>query len=453
MTRKPRSRNEVLADPDAEAAVIGSIILNPDCLSAVRETGLSAEDFCGAPQRIIFTAVAGLLDKGSAVDLVTLPAELSAGGELERVGGLPYLSGLIECVPAPGNVEHYARIVRRHSQRREIVCKLDAARASIISGDDAVDVGRSLAGDLCAFTASRTSGQLRPIREAVKAWCAYQDAGKTEPAVATGFCDLDHLLDGGFHPGTLSLIAGRPSRGKTTLALNIAVAAAKAGARTAFFSLEMSDAEIVSKIISASAGIGMHRLRLGKLPDEDRPLLAEGVARAGELPLLVDTSGTISVAEIAGRVRRQVLAGGLRLVVVDYLQLIATSQRKGETRNEAVGEISRGLKLLAKDLRLPVLAVSQLNRAGDTEKPKLSHLRDSGTLEQDADVVLFLSSDGETPDRTVCLEVAKNRMGPTAVIELIFEKSRQRFLSKAHEGETGDRSTDEHAGGEYWNNP
>ena len=428
MTRKTPSQTEIMADTNTEAAVLGSILINGECFQASREVGLSVEDFSVAAHRLIFEAMSAAVDKQAAPDPVVVAAELTTRGELERVGGAAYLSSLADQAFAPSNVQHYARIVRQYGQRRELVRKLDAARESIITGDDGMDVARSLAGDLCAFTASGTAGQLRPLRETVKDWCAAQDAGKTEPAVATGFYDLDHLLDGGFHPGTLNLIAGRPSRGKTTLALNIAVAAAKAGARTAFFSLEMSDAEIVSKVIAAAVGMDMHRLRLGKLHDEDGPRIADGVTRAAELPLLVDTSGTIGVAEIAGRVRRQALSGGLGLIVIDYLQLVATPQRKGATRNEEVGDISRGLKLLAKELRVPALAVSQLNRLGDTEKPRLSHLRDSGSLEQDADVVLLISSERDT---TAFVEVGKNRMGPTGSVELVFEKARQRFLSMA----------------------
>jgi replicative DNA helicase len=427
MTRKTPSTTENMANLDAEISILGSMILNNETVDPVTAI-VRADDFTAAGHRMIFDAIVALHDQQKAIDLVTLSDELKGAGNLETVGGLAYLSSLAEVVPAPGNVEHYARIVRRYAQQREIVRKLDAARESIVTGDDGMDIARSLAGELCAFTASHTSGQLKPLRDAVKEWCAAQDAGRMEPAVATGFYDLDHLLDGGFHPGTLNLIAGRPSRGKTTLALNIAVNAAKAGSRVAFFSLEMSDAEIVAKIISASVGLHMHRLRLGQLRDEDRAAMADGVSRAVELPLLVDSSGTISVAEIAGRVHRQAVGGGLGLLVVDYLQLVATPQRRNATRNEEVGEISRGLKLLAKDLRLPVLAVSQLNRLGDTEKPRLSHLRDSGSLEQDADVVLFISSER---GNTTLLDVAKNRMGPTGPVELLFEKSRQRFVSVA----------------------
>lgn len=426
------TRNQVtptIADRDAEVSVLGSLILNPDSLAAVREARLCADDFSVAGHQLIFSALERLIDRTGATDSTLLQAAL--GDSLERVGGMPYVVSLAAAVPAASNAAHYAGIVHHHARRREVIAKLDAARQQIVDSGDGIEVATALAADLCAFTASGRGGALRPLRESLREWCDMVDAGGAAPATPTGFCDLDHILDGGLHNGTLNLLAARPSMGKTTLALNAAVYAAKHTGRTAFFSLEMSDTEIITKILAASVGLDMHRLRLGKIQRNEAGL-AEGIGAALELPLLVDTSGTISVPEIAGKVRRLAVTGGLSLVIVDYLQLIDTPQRKNTTRNEDVSAISRGLKLLAKDLKIPILALSQLNRAGDGEKPRLSHLRDSGSLEQDADTVIFLYSADESSD-IVIADVAKNRMGPKAAVELRFEKCRQRFLSVARE--------------------
>ena len=407
----------------AEISVLGSMILNNETIPDVQALGLAPEDFSGrhAP---IFTAIQALSERRAAVDFVTLSGALGTAH-------VPYLSTLVDQVPAASNAVHYAKIVRSAAQRRRLRSAVADALARLDAEKSSPEAfARELVADLYAFTVGRTSGDLRTLHEVGRAWCERMQAGPVA-AVSTGLVDLDELLGGGLRPQELFLLAARPGAGKTTLALNIAETTARAGKRVACFSLEMGEQELFGKLASARSRVDLHRMHLGRISKPERQALADAAGGLIGLPLLVDESGGITVAEIAAKCRREQAKSGLDLVVIDYLQLIAPKHRKNGTRNDEIGEISRGLKLLAKDLRVPILALSQLNRLGDTEEPRLSSLRESGSLEQDADNVLFLVPasvpPGMPPSPMTKAILAKHRLGPSGTITLTFLRDVQRF--------------------------
>ncbi|OQB96741.1 MAG: Replicative DNA helicase [Verrucomicrobia bacterium ADurb.Bin122] len=307
---------------------------------------------------------------------------------------------------------------------------LEAAHAEAADPNtETMDHARNVVAAMSAFALADTKSRPVSMSEAVASWAKGLDNPELLRVVPSGFYDFDDALGGGFRPGTLNLLAGRPGHGKTTMALNIIANAAERGFKSLFFSLEMPRQEVVTKMIASRARVDISNITIKRAKDD---VLAKVAAAAGafrELPITIDDAASLGVVDIAARAAQTQTAGGLDVVIVDYLQLITMERAKGDTKDEAVGRVTKALKAIAKDLRIPVVALSQLNREGDTDDPQLSHLRDSGNLEQDADTVTFI----RRKDKQADIMVKKNRMGRTAAFSLRFVAQHHRMDSVSYE--------------------
>ncbi len=424
---------------DAEQAVLGSVLIDPDAVHKVM-TILKGEDFFSERHRWIWEAAIAITERHQPVDYVALVDELERHRQLDEVGGSGYITSLINAVPTAAHVETYARIVERTSTLRRLI-----AAAGEIAGlayknegelDDIIDDAEQA---IFAVSQRQLEKDLVPISQflhEVHTTVDYLQAHRGEfVGVPTGFSALDKLL-GGLQASDLIIIAGRPSIGKTSFALNIAQHAATHLPRktTAIFSLEMAGEQIVQRLIANMTGIDGQRLRLGQINDDEYDRMTEAIGRLSEAPIYIDDTPAASPNEIRSKSRRLYAERGLELVVIDYLQLMRTTGRP-ENRVQEIAQISRSLKALARELKVPVVALSQLSRAVESrpdKHPQLSDLRESGSLEQDADVVLFLYREDvydRMTDRPNIAEVivAKHRNGPTGSVELHFQRSQSRF--------------------------
>ncbi|HZK05317.1 MAG TPA: replicative DNA helicase [Actinomycetaceae bacterium] len=433
-------------DLQAEQSVLGGMLLSKDAIADVAEE-LRPGDFYRPAHESIFDAILDLYSRGEPADAVTVANELSKRGELARVGGGPYLHTLIASVPTAANAAHYARIVRERSVLRRLVeaGTRIAQLGYATDGGDVDDLVNTAQFEVYAVTERRTSEDYRPIgqilNEVTDEISANSNRGSGLLGVPTGFRDLDELTHG-LHPGQMIIIAARPAIGKSTLALDICRAASiGSGMTSVIFSLEMGRSELTMRLLSAEAGIELNRLRRGNLDDRDWTKIASTQSRVSEAPLYIDDSPNMSLVEIRAKCRRLKQRHDLQLVVVDYLQLMS-SGKKVESRQQEVSEFSRALKLLAKELEVPVIAVAQLNRGPEMrqdKKPMMSDLRESGSLEQDADVVMLLHRE-DAYDRETSrvgeadIIVAKHRNGPTATISVVFQGHFSRFTDMAREG-------------------
>jgi replicative DNA helicase len=428
----------VQADLDAERSVIGALLLSTRALGEVAEI-LDGADFHTPGHETIYRAVCRIADAGKPVDAVTVAAELDQAGELHRVGGRVYLTELMAGVPTAANAGYYAELVAQRAKLR----RLDAAGirvrqlAATQDGTDADQIIDLAQAELYSLTnRERRAGV--PVGEAAEAYLAAAKEGGAPGAVtATGFADLDRLTGGGLRGGQMVIVAARPAVGKSTLALDIARhATVKQGLPAAFFSLEMSTQEIIQRTVSAEAQVLLEHIRDNKLDTDDWTRLAKTLDALKTAPLWVDDTPGLTVMELRSKTRRLAQKNNLGLVVVDYLQLMR-SHGKAETRQQEVSELSRSLKLLAKELDVPVIAVSQLNRAAETrqdKRPAMADLRESGSLEQDADIVILLhrpatADPKAAPDAELTL--AKHRNGPTGTIPLVFRGHYACFSSLA----------------------
>ncbi|HSQ22344.1 MAG TPA: replicative DNA helicase, partial [Coriobacteriia bacterium] len=377
----------------------------------------------------------------------TVAARLEAAGELDAAGGKAYLLDITGSVPTAANAEYYAGIVKRTSMLRQLINAATRIQAIGYSGPDDIDeVVEESEKLIFEVTNKRVSSNFLALdalmKEGFKEIEQLYDRKAHITGVPTGFPDLDKIL-AGLHRGDLIILAARPSVGKTAFALNIAVNAAKAGYATAVFSLEMSSAQLVQRILCAEARIDSQRLRTGYLNDEDWPLIMQAMGRLGSAPLWVDDTPSISILEVRAKARRLLRDKPNGLIVVDYLQLMQPHGRRSENRQVEIAEISRGLKILAKELDCPVLALSQLSRAVEqraTKRPQLSDLRESGAIEQDADVVMFIdrntdpgaeTESGRLPKGEAEIIVAKHRNGPTDSCKLAYLERFTRFVPLA----------------------
>jgi len=431
---------------EAEQSLLGSMFLSIDavenCITLVDE-----EDFYRPPHRLLFRAVKHLHLRGEAVDQITVAARLEAAGELDAAGGKAYLLDITGSVPTAANAEYYAGIVKRTSMLRQLINAATRIQAIGYSGPDDIDeVVEESEKLIFEVTNKRVSSNFLALdalmKEGFKEIEQLYDRKAHITGVPTGFPDLDKIL-AGLHRGDLIILAARPSVGKTAFALNIAVNAAKAGYATAVFSLEMSSAQLVQRILCAEARIDSQRLRTGYLNDEDWPLIMQAMGRLGSAPLWVDDTPSISILEVRAKARRLLRDKPNGLIVVDYLQLMQPHGRRSENRQVEIAEISRGLKILAKELDCPVLALSQLSRAVEqraTKRPQLSDLRESGAIEQDADVVMFIdrntdpgaeTESGRLPKGEAEIIVAKHRNGPTDSCKLAYLERFTRFVPLA----------------------
>ena len=431
-------------DLEAEESVLGSMLLSRTACSEVLETISTGDEFYAPRHGRIFEAIRDLVGRGDPVDGVTVVDELRARGVLEEVGGHAYIHTLVASTPTAANAAYYARIVSKHATLRELIdAGTQIAQEAYEESGDIEDALARAEQRIFQVSNRRLSGDLRSIKElleeAVSRIEQLAASGNEITGLATGFRDLDRLT-AGLQPGNLILIAARPGVGKSTLAMNIIQHVTGDLRRGAvLFSLEMSEGEIVQRMICAEARVDMGAVRRSQVSDADWRRIVDAMGKLHEAPLWIDDTPRITVSEIAAKCRRLHQKGQLSLIVVDYLQLMH-SPRKVENRVQEVAEISRGLKILAKELEVPVIAVSQLSRqseqGGQPRKPRLADLRESGALEQDADLVMFIYREemhNPESDRKgeADLLIEKNRNGPTDTVPLAFLSQYTKFENLA----------------------
>ena len=430
-------------DVNAERSVIGSMLMSKDAIADVAEQ-VRGEDFYRPAHETIFDAVIDLYGRGEPADAITVADELTKRGDLQRIGGQAYLHELVQSVPTAANAGFYAQIVAERAVLRRLV---DAGTKIVQMGRGAGEgnveeiVNRAQA-EVYKVADQRGSEDYVPLASTLEETFTEIEvaAGRTDEmiGVPTGFIELDSLTHG-LHPGQMIVVAARPAVGKSTLGVDIARAAAiKHGQPAAIFSLEMSRTEITMRILAAEASIQLQNLRKGTLSEDDWKKLARYMGTLSEAPLFIDDSPNMSLMEIRAKARRLSQQHGLKLVIIDYLQLMS-SGKKVESRQQEVAEFSRALKLLAKELEVPVIAISQLNRGPEQrtdKRPQMSDLRESGSIEQDADVVILLHRDRDNPEREgeADVIVAKHRNGPTKDIVLAWQGHYSRFGNMAKDG-------------------
>ena len=428
---------------DAERSILGAILLDNHALNAAIEN-LKPEDFFLEQHRRVFNQMIALGENQQAIDLVTLTESLHRVGELESSGGAPYLASLADGMPRVSNVEHYARIVREKALLRNLIHATHNIQQRALEGEDGADaILDNAESSIFALAEDRVKAGLIPVKDIVRDNFERLEKifreGKSITGVSTGYTELDKLLSG-LQPSELLILAARPSQGKTALALNFAEnISIRAGSPVAFFSLEMSKESLLQRLVASVAQIDAHKFRSGHLSREDWRRMTEALGTISSAPLWIDDAGSTSVLEIGAKARRLKREKGLALVVVDYLQLI-TGRGRFSNRQEEVSSISRGLKGLAKELQIPVLVLSQLTRAPEREErgPQLSDLRESGAIEQDADVVMFIyrphwskmEASPEERDQAE-IQVAKQRNGPTDKVRFVFRSRLTRFEEAA----------------------
>ena len=440
-------------DTDAEEAVIGSLLIDGDAINRIA-TVVAGNDFYRERNRWCYEACRSLYERGDAINQLTVSHELSLTERLEGVGGPAYLSHLVAMVPTSVHIEHYARLVNRTATMRRLI---DAAGdIAAIGYADAADVDQAITQAEDAVFKVRGTSAVRDfvtLRQVLDEYLEETAAleGSTDKSlqpVNAGFTDIDAAL-GGLQRGDLVIIAARPSLGKSTLAMNIARNAARQGATSAVFSLEMSRDQLALRLLCAEAEVVSHRLRIGLLTDAESARVMESIGELSDLPLYMDDSAIQTVPQMRSKLRRLHTERGVDLVIVDYLQLMSGSSSRGENRVSELGEITRSLKAVARDLNVPVIAISQLSRAIEQRpdhRPMLSDLRESGSIEQDADVVAFIHredkyTDLETweqrnptkpyPENLAQIVIAKNRHGDTPTVELYFRGHFFRFENLA----------------------
>ncbi|HEX6710319.1 MAG TPA: replicative DNA helicase [Rubrobacter sp.] len=436
-------------DQDAERAVIGAMLVSETAVAAVAER-LAAEDFYSEVHRIIYGAMMRLYSRGDPIDQLTLTNELRSVNEFERIGGRPYVFQIVESVPTAANAGRYADIVRGKALLRAVIDVGSRITEDAFREPENVSEALDSAEQLIYGVSNRTLREhLAPVSELAPGALEmiqrlYEQEGEVT-GVETGFEDLDRLTTG-FHKSDLVILAARPAMGKTAMALNaIWHAAGEKQMPVAIFSLEMSKEQLVQRLISQTTRIPAQALRSGNVKAEDWPKLVRGVAEVAKAPIWIDDTAGVTLMEIRAKVRRlssQLNAAGkmpLALVVVDYLQLMVGQNNRSENRQQEIAEISRGLKVLARDLDVPVLAIAQLSRAVEArhdKRPLLSDLRDSGAIEQDADMVMFLYRDEyynpDSDDKGIAeVIVGKHRNGPTGKVQLAWMEQYTKFASLA----------------------
>lgn len=424
----------------AEQSALGGMLLSQEACAEVFES-VKGSDFYAPKHELIFEAVATLFGRGEPIDVITVTDELMKQGNLVKAGSADYLHTLTSIVPTAANAAFYAKIVQEKATLRRLVeVGTKIAQLGYANEGDVEDLvneaqervyqvgGASVTEDYVGLSTS--------IEAAINEIESAQKRGGDMVGVPTGFIELDDLTHG-FHPGQLIIVAARPAVGKSTIALDFARhAAVKANKPTIFFSLEMGRAEIAMRLLSAESNIYLQNMRKGTIGDNEWARLAQVRGQINDAPLYIDDSPNLTLVEIRAKCRRLAQRVGLKMVVIDYIQLM-TSGKKVESRQQEVSEFSRALKLLAKELQVPVIALSQLNRQAEQtkdKKPEISHLRESGSLEQDADVVILLHREGigerdhpRAGEADIIL--AKQRSGPTGTVTVAFQGQYSRFMN------------------------
>lgn len=431
-------------DVAAEQSVLGGMLLSKDAIADVLEK-LRPHDFYRPNHQSVYEAILDLYGRGEPADAVTVAAELDRRGQLRRVGGAPYLHTLISTVPTAANAGYYAGIVAEKALLRRLVeagTRVVQYGYAGAEGADVAEVVDRAQAEVYDVTDRRMSEDYVALEELLQPTMdeidAIASAGGISKGVPTGFTDLDEITNG-LHPGQMIIVAARPGVGKSTLGLDFMRSCSiKHQLPSVIFSLEMSKTEIVMRLLSAEAKIKLGDMRSGRMSDDDWTRLARRMSEISEAPLYIDDSPNLTMMEIRAKARRLNQKAGLKLVVVDYLQLM-TSGKKHESRQQEVSEFSRNLKLLAKELEVPVIAISQLNRGPEQrtdKRPQVSDLRESGSLEQDADMVILLHRPGafERDDPRggeADLILGKHRNGPTATITVAHQLHLSRFTNMA----------------------
>ena len=452
-------------DLQAEMGVLGSMLLSQDATHLARER-LSASSFYKLAHQDIFNAIAELSESSNAADVILLRDQLTKDGRLEKAGGVEYLLELIESVPTSANAEHYIEIVREHALRRSLIeTASDIQKRAYDAPQEVDELLDEAESRILAVRAARDTGRAAAFPDVLQRVMTDLEQRHQHPGqltgMASGYYDLDDLT-GGFQPGEFVVMAARPSMGKTSLALNILLDVCSVQQRPAvLYTLEMPAEQIGNNLLCISGQLDTHRFRVGALEDKEWDELDNQVDQLGKMPLYIDDSATLRMLDLRARARRLVQRRQVELIVVDYLQLLSAN-RFYDSRVTEVSEISQGLKSLARELKIPLIAVAQLSRRVEQEQrqPRLSDLRESGAIEQDADLVLLLhrplvagedrsesrreepwdseEGSGSAWDQTeevygseADLIVAKQRNGPTGVLHLVFQKRYLRFESRA----------------------
>jgi len=425
---------------EAEQSVLGAVLLDNASLAKAMEV-LTDEDFYRTTHRKIFLAMLDLSEHGEVIDQITLTEHLKTKGELESVGGATYLAELVQVVPTAANIKYHCKIMRDKALLRgligtstEVISRGYDGSSSV---DDLLDFAERSVFSLSQGKLGRSFTQLHHIiKDSLDLVDRLSKRKEKITGVPTSFYDLDDLT-AGLQASDLVVIAGRPSMGKTSLALGIAQhAAIHAGTVVGIFSLEMSKAQLVLRMLSSEAHVDSHALRTGKLQKEDWWRLAEAAGKLEQAPIFIDDSGVLTVHQMRGKARRLKAEHGLDLLIVDYLQLMQ-GRSDAESRQQEISDISRSLKALAKELNVPIVALSQLSRAVESRKPPipmLADLRESGAIEQDADVVLFIYREDQYDPNSEKKGIAdimlkKHRNGPTGDIQLFFHEKFAKFES------------------------
>jgi replicative DNA helicase len=435
---------------EAEKSVLGAILIHNEAFNHAAEL-LDSRDFFRDAHRRIFDKMIGLSERGDAIDFVTLKEELSRSGDLEEVGGPAYIASLADGVPRSANVEYYAKIVKEKSTLRSLIHSANKILTEAYEAEEEPDLLLDEAERaIFAIAEDRIRAGFVPLRDLVQS--SFTTIEKLQQhkgmvtGVPTGFVDLDEMTSG-LQPSDLVLVAARPSMGKTSFVLNIAQHVGTATDMTVgFFSLEMSKEQLFMRLLTAEARIDAHRFRSGYLNEKDYGRLSHALGTLAEARVFIDDTASIGVLEMRAKARRLKAEHGLHLIIIDYIQLMS-GRGRFESRQAEIASISRSLKGLAKELGVPIVALSQLSRASETRadhRPQLSDLRESGALEQDADVVMFIyreeqyrEADGsqkEGVEGTAEIIIGKQRNGPVGTVKLAFIKEHTRFENLAHGG-------------------
>jgi len=433
---------------ESERAVLAAVLLDPRLLPSVSGR-LTAEDFYGDRHRAIYAAMLELQEESTAIDLRTLQARLEQRGSFEAAGGLAYLNRLDEDLPDLGRFENYVEIVKERSVRRRLidVCR-EVTRDCLDGGVDAASALSRAEQSVMALGEEAIHRGFVPIGRVAEETLEMleEHSGKGIVGLDTGFVDLNARIHG-LSGGSLVIVAGRPGMGKTTFAMNVAMYVASALKKTVgVFSLEMSKQELALRLLSAETEIGLGKLRSAHLSQNESVAVLQAMSGFGKTPMFIDDSASPSLLEIASKARRLLAEKKLSLLIIDYLQLMQVSGRF-ENRNLEISAITRALKQLAKELDIPVMLLSQLSRMperrGSDHRPQLSDLRESGAIEQDADVVLFVyrdwvykkdDPDADADEREAELIISKNRHGAVGTVPLVFFGEYCRFRSRAEQG-------------------
>ncbi|MCH8107739.1 MAG: replicative DNA helicase [Chloroflexi bacterium] len=440
-------------DLEAEEAVVGSLLIDGSVFPRISHL-VKPEDFYREKNQLCFAACEALFQRSEPIDQVTLARELSRTNQLEPVGGMAYLSHLVSITPTSVHSEHYSQLVARTSTMRRLI---DAAsRISAIGYQDTEDVDATLRQAEEVLFGVRTGlpgGGFVALRQVYDQYLEERAAiidplTQVGAPLLTGFDGLDDLL-GGMQPSDMIILGARPALGKSALAVNISLNAARNGSLVGIFSLEMSREQLALRILASEAEIDTHLLRLGLTTEAEEQRIIDSIGQLSDLPVYIDDTPFQGVLEMRGKARRLSMEHGLDLLVVDYMQLVQGRNRGGDNRVQEISEISRSIKGMARDLQIPVIACSQLSRLVEnrpSHRPMLSDLRDSGSIEQDADVVLFIHREDmyyteeewekenpgrEFPKNIAEIIVAKHRNGPTGSVKLYFRDNRVRFESLA----------------------